>query len=42
MAGHLLYVTFRVLTSSAAFVLVMAAFGLVSPGSAAAGSAARR
>jgi len=36
MAGHLLYVAFRVLTSSAAFVAVMAAFGLVSPGSAAA------
>ena len=30
MAGHMLYVTFRVLTSSAAFVLVMAGFGLVS------------
>jgi lipooligosaccharide transport system permease protein len=30
MAGHLLYVAFRVLTSSAAFVLVMAGFGLVS------------
>ena len=30
MAGHMLYVTFRVLTSSAAFILVMAGFGLVS------------
>ena len=30
MAGHMLYVTFRVLTSSAAFVLVIACFGLVS------------
>jgi lipooligosaccharide transport system permease protein len=30
MAGHMLYVAFRVLTSSAAFVLVMAGFGLVS------------
>jgi len=30
MAGHMLYVAFRVLTSSAAFVLVMACFGLVS------------
>jgi lipooligosaccharide transport system permease protein len=30
MAGHLLYVAFRVLTSSTAFVLVMAGFGLVS------------
>lgn len=30
MAGHMLYVAFRVLTSSAAFILVMAAFGLVS------------
>lgn len=29
MAGHMLYVAFRVLTSSAAFVLVMACFGLV-------------
>jgi lipooligosaccharide transport system permease protein len=28
-AGHLLYVAFRVLTSSAAFVIVMACFGLV-------------
>src|SRR6266702_6564142 len=36
MAGHMLYVAFRVLTSSAAFVAVMAAFGLASPGSAAA------
>ena len=35
MAGHLLYVTFRVATSSAAFVLVMACFGLVSWGSGA-------
>ena len=30
MAGHMLYVAFRVVTSSAAFVLVMAGFGLVS------------
>jgi ABC-type polysaccharide/polyol phosphate export permease len=30
MTGHLLYVASRVLTSSAAFVLVMAGFGLVS------------
>jgi lipooligosaccharide transport system permease protein len=30
MTGHLLFVAFRVLTSSAAFVVVMAAFGLVS------------
>jgi lipooligosaccharide transport system permease protein len=30
MAGHILYVAFRVLTSNAAFVLVMACFGLVS------------
>jgi ABC-type polysaccharide/polyol phosphate export permease len=30
MAGHMLYVAFRVLTSNAAFVLVMAGFGLVS------------
>jgi Nod factor-specific ABC transporter NodJ protein len=30
MAGHMLFVAFRVLTSSAAFVLVMAGFGLVS------------
>jgi ABC-type polysaccharide/polyol phosphate export permease len=30
MAGHMLYVTFRVLTSSAAFILVMMGFGLVS------------
>ena len=30
MAGHMLYVAFRVLTSSAAFVVVMACFGLVS------------
>jgi Nod factor-specific ABC transporter NodJ protein len=30
MAGHMLYVAFRVLTSSAAFVLVTACFGLVS------------
>ena len=30
MAGHMLYVTFRVLTSSAAFILVMTGFGLVS------------
>jgi lipooligosaccharide transport system permease protein len=30
MTGHMLYVTFRVLTSSAGFVLVMAGFGLVS------------
>jgi ABC-type polysaccharide/polyol phosphate export permease len=29
MTGHMLYVTFRVLTSSAAFVIVMASFGLV-------------
>ena len=36
MAGHMLYVTFRVLTSSAAFVLVMACFGLVSFGRGAA------
>lgn len=30
MAGHMLYVAFRVVTSSAAFVIVMACFGLVS------------
>ncbi len=30
IAGHMLYVFFRVLTSSAAFVLVMACFGLVT------------
>lgn len=30
MAGHMLFVTFRVVTSSAAFILVMAGFGLVS------------
>ena len=36
MAGHMLYVAFRVLTSSAAFVLVMAGFGLVSGARAAA------
>ena len=30
MAGHLLYVAFRVFTSSAAFAAVMTAFGLVS------------
>src|ERR1700748_2321041 len=30
MVGHMLYVTFRVLTSSAAFILVMAGFGRVS------------
>lgn len=30
MAGHMLYVAFRVLSSSVAFVLVMAGFGLVS------------
>jgi lipooligosaccharide transport system permease protein len=30
MAGHLLFVTFRLLTSSAAFVAVMAAFGVAS------------
>jgi lipooligosaccharide transport system permease protein len=36
MAGHLLYVAFRVLTSSAAFAAVMIAFGLVSLKSAAA------
>lgn len=30
MAGHLLYVAFRVFTSCAAFVVVMACFGLVS------------
>jgi Nod factor-specific ABC transporter NodJ protein len=30
MAGHMLYVAFRLLTASAAFVVVMAAFGLVS------------
>jgi lipooligosaccharide transport system permease protein len=30
MAGHLLYVAFRLVTASAAFVLVMAAFGLVT------------
>lgn len=30
MSGHLLYVAFRVFTSSAAFVVVMACFGLVS------------
>jgi ABC-type polysaccharide/polyol phosphate export permease len=35
MSGHLLYVAFRVLTSSAAFVLVMVCFGLV-PGARAA------
>jgi ABC-type polysaccharide/polyol phosphate export permease len=31
MAGHLLFVGFRVVTSSAAFVVIMAAFGLVDP-----------
>jgi len=36
MAGHLLYVAFRVLTSSAAFAAVMIAFGLVSLSGAAA------
>jgi Nod factor-specific ABC transporter NodJ protein len=30
MAGHMLFVAFRLFTSSAAFVLVMAGFGLVS------------
>jgi ABC-type polysaccharide/polyol phosphate export permease len=30
MAGHMLYVLFRLLTSSAAFVLVIACFGLVT------------
>lgn len=36
MAGHMLYIAFRLLTSSAAFVLVMAGFGLVSSGRGAA------
>ncbi|MFD0636152.1 ABC transporter permease [Catenulispora yoronensis] len=31
MAGHQMFVIFRVLTSSAAFVVVMTAFGLTSP-----------
>lgn len=34
MAGHQLFIAFRVLTASAAFVIVMAAFGLVPVGRA--------
>jgi Nod factor-specific ABC transporter NodJ protein len=36
MAGHLLYVAFRLLTANAAFIVVMAGFGLVSGGRGAA------